>query len=88
MTKIIELHGRWSKDSNFKDAYDALDDEFDLARALIEARSAAGLSQLQLARRMKTSQSYIARRRRQGASVNGRLERRFSQRSRRGPATA
>ena len=61
MTKIIELHGRWSKDSNFKDAYDALDDEFDLARALIEARSAAGLSQLQLARRMKTSQSYIAR---------------------------
>jgi transcriptional regulator with XRE-family HTH domain len=28
---------------------------------LIEARTAAGLSQAQLARRMKTSQSYIAR---------------------------
>jgi DNA-binding XRE family transcriptional regulator len=43
------------------DAYDALGEEFDLARALIEARAAAGLSQSQLARRMKTSQSYIAR---------------------------
>ena len=36
-------------------------EEFDLARALIEARSAAGLSHSQLARRMKTSQSYTAR---------------------------
>ena len=34
--------------------------EFDLARALIEARAAAGLSQSQLAKKMKTSQSYIA----------------------------
>ena len=33
----------------------------DLARALIEARAAAGLSQSQLAKKMKTSQSYIAR---------------------------
>ena len=61
MTKISDLHGRWSKDSGYKAAYDALGEEFDLARALIEARSAAGLSQSQLARRMKTSQSYIAR---------------------------
>jgi predicted transcriptional regulator len=36
-------------------------EEFDLARALIAARTAAGLSQAQLARRMETSQSYIAR---------------------------
>ena len=61
MTKISELHRRWSKDRNYKDAYDALGEEFDLARALIEARTAAGLSQSQLARRMGTSQSYIAR---------------------------
>ena len=61
MTKMSALHRRWSKDSNYKDAYDALSEEFDLARALIEARTAAGLSQAQLARRMKTSQSYIAR---------------------------
>ncbi len=61
MTKISELHRRWSKDTDYKDGYDALAEEFDLARTLIEARTAAGLSQSQLARRMKTSQSYVAR---------------------------
>jgi transcriptional regulator with XRE-family HTH domain len=61
MTKISGLHRRWSKDADYKDAYDALGEEFDLARALIEARTAAGLSQSQLAKRMNTSQSYIAR---------------------------
>ena len=61
MTRISELHRRWSKDGDYKDAYDSLGEECDLARALIEARTAAGLSQAQLARRMKTSQSYIAR---------------------------
>ena len=61
MTRISDLHRRWSKHDDYKDTYDALGEEFDLARALIEARTAAGLSQSQLARRMKTSQSYIAR---------------------------
>jgi transcriptional regulator with XRE-family HTH domain len=61
MTKITELHRRWNKDADYKEAYDALGEEFDLARALIKARTDAGLSQSQLARRMKTSQSYIAR---------------------------
>ena len=61
MTKTSDLHRRWSKDADYKDAYDALGEEFDLARALIEARTAAGLSQSQLAKRMNTSQSYIAR---------------------------
>jgi transcriptional regulator with XRE-family HTH domain len=61
MTKISDLHRRWSKDANYNEAYDALSEEFDLTRTLIEARTAAGLSQSQLARRMGTSQSYIAR---------------------------
>ncbi len=61
MTKVKDLHRRWSKDDNYTTAYDALDEEFQLARALIEARTRAGLSQTQLARRMKTSQSYVAR---------------------------
>jgi ribosome-binding protein aMBF1 (putative translation factor) len=61
MTKISDLHRCWSVDPDYREAYDALGDEFDLARVLIEARAAAGLSQSQLARRMKTSQSYIAR---------------------------
>ena len=61
MTKVKHLHRSWSKDDSYKAAYDALDEEFQLARALIEARTRAGLSQTQLARRMKTSQSYVAR---------------------------
>lgn len=61
MTRISDLHRRWKKDGEYAEAYDALGEEFDLARALIEARAAAGLSQSQLAKKMKTSQSYIAR---------------------------
>ena len=37
MTKISDLHRRWRKDADYKAAYDALGEEFDLARALIEA---------------------------------------------------
>lgn len=47
-----DLHRRWSKGAEYKEAYDALGEEFDVAGALIEARTAAGLSQSQLARRM------------------------------------
>ena len=61
MAKVKELHRRWSKDPEYRAAYDTLDEEFGLAKALIEARTRAGLSQTQLARRMKTSQSYVAR---------------------------
>jgi len=41
--------------------YDAMADEFDMARELIAARSRAGLTQDQLAQRMGTTQSVIAR---------------------------
>lgn len=61
MTKVKDLHRGWSKDRDYRAAYEALDGEFQLARTLIEARTRAGLSQTQLARRMKTSQSYVAR---------------------------
>src|SRR5688500_13515653 len=56
-----ELHRRWSKDPTYGGGYHGLEENVDLARTLIEARTAAGRSQAQLARRMKTSQSYIAR---------------------------
>jgi ribosome-binding protein aMBF1 (putative translation factor) len=61
MTKAKTLHQKWLKESAYRAEYDALGDEFALARALIEARTRAGLTQVQLARRMKTSQSYVAR---------------------------
>jgi len=46
---------------NVRAAYDALAPQYAVARAVIEARTRAGLSQAELARRMETSQSYIAR---------------------------
>jgi ribosome-binding protein aMBF1 (putative translation factor) len=61
MTRVKDLHQGWMKDPKYKAEYEALQEEFQLARALIEARTRAGLSQAQVARRMKTSQSYVAR---------------------------
>ncbi len=61
MTKVGTLHRKWMKSPAYRAEYETLDEEFQLARLLIEARMRAGLSQPQLARRMKTSQSYIAR---------------------------
>ena len=61
MSKVGDLHGKWSRDPEYRAAYDALGPEFELARALIAVRSRAGLTQAQLARRMNTTQSVIAR---------------------------
>lgn len=52
---------RWLKEPGFKLGYDALADEYAIASALIEARKRAKLSQAQLAKKMGTSQSTIAR---------------------------
>ena len=49
------------KDKDYRKAYEELAPEFALARAVIDARVTAGLTQEQLARRMDTSQSVIAR---------------------------
>jgi DNA-binding XRE family transcriptional regulator len=49
------------KNPAFKREYDALEAEFALARELIGARAKAKLSQAQVARRMGTSQSAVAR---------------------------
>ena len=44
-----------------REAYEAMRPEFEIARAIIEARTASGLTQGDLAARMGTSQSYIAK---------------------------
>lgn len=49
------------KNPNFRRAYDALDIEFAIAQMLIEARAKAGLTQTQLAKKMGTTQSAVAR---------------------------
>jgi len=61
MTLISELKEQWMKSPAFKAEYDALEYEFSLACELIEARARAGLSQAELAQRMGTTQSAIAR---------------------------
>lgn len=48
-------------DPGYAREYNALDEEFNLASAMIAARSRAGLTQEQLAMRMKTTQAVVAR---------------------------
>ena len=61
MTRIDVLHKKWLKDREYRKAYEALEEEFALASAIMKARNRAGLSQAELARRMKTTQSTVAR---------------------------
>ena len=61
MSKVSDLHEEWGRDPEYQAAYDALQPEFELARSLIEARMGAGLTQAQLAKRMETTQSVVAR---------------------------
>jgi ribosome-binding protein aMBF1 (putative translation factor) len=61
MTTLKDLRKKWMKDPAFRKEYDALEDEFALVEAVAKARARAGLSQVELARRMKTTQSTIAR---------------------------
>jgi ribosome-binding protein aMBF1 (putative translation factor) len=56
-----ESADEWLKDPAHKAAYDALEDEFALAGALIEARSKADMTQEQVAAAMGTTQTVIAR---------------------------
>ena len=49
------------KDPAFRREYDALETEFVIARMLIETRTHTGLTQKQLTKKIKTTQSAIAR---------------------------
>ena len=60
-TTMDELFAEWRKDPAYIRQYDALEEEFALAAALIKARADAGLTQEELAQRMGTTQSAIAR---------------------------
>jgi ribosome-binding protein aMBF1 (putative translation factor) len=61
MTRIEEFHRKWSKNPDYRKAYEELEEEYALAAAILSARASAGLTQAELARKMKTSQSVIAR---------------------------
>ena len=61
MTKITDLHKQWLKRPDYKKAFDDSQAEFELARHIIQTRINSGLSQVELAKKMETSQSSIAR---------------------------
>ncbi len=58
---VSESFAKWRKDPDYRAAYEALEGEFALVRALIEARARAGLTQEEVAQRMGTTQAVIAR---------------------------
>lgn len=60
-TSLADLEKKWMKNPAFVKEYNALEDEFAIISALISARAHSGLTQAQLARKMKTTQSVIAR---------------------------
>ena len=61
MMKFNTLHKKWMKEPGYRKEYEALEEEFALMAEVAKARARSGLSQAELAKRMKTTQSTIAR---------------------------
>jgi len=61
MKKFETLKKKMLADPEVRKAYDELAPEYAIARELIKARSRAGLTQSDVAKRMGTTQSVIAR---------------------------
>jgi len=56
-----ELKKKWMKDPGFRRAYNALEPEYQIARAVIEARQKKGMTQGELAKKAGTKQPVISR---------------------------
>lgn len=61
MTKLSTLKNKWLKEPKVKSAYDAMQSEYDIAKQLITERLKAKLTQKDVAKKMKTTQSVVAR---------------------------
>jgi len=61
MTSLADLRGRLLQDPEVKTEYDRLGPIYELVGAMTEARHEAGLSQSEVAARMGTTQSAVAR---------------------------
>ena len=61
MMKLKDLKKRFMKDSEFREEYARADGEYALVEAMIRARTKANLTQSELAARIGTTQSAIAR---------------------------
>ena len=77
--KFSTLHKKWLKDPAYRKEYDALEEEFALMAEVARARLRSGLSQAELAKRMKTTQSAIARLESGRAKPSTRTLQRFAQ---------
>ena len=58
---VEESFREWRKDPKYVAAYDALEDEFAVAAALIKARGEADMTQEHVAQAMGTTQAVVAR---------------------------
>jgi ribosome-binding protein aMBF1 (putative translation factor) len=58
---VREAAERWMKNPKFVEEYEALEEEFALASALIKARGDADMTQEQVAQAMGTTQAVVAR---------------------------
>ena len=58
---VSELAEEWLKDPEFVREHEALEEEFSLVEALIDARSRSNLTQEQIAERMGTSRTAVVR---------------------------
>ena len=61
MTRLTDLKKRLMEDPEFRKEYARVDDEFELIEALVRVRTAAKLTQAELARRLGTTRSAVAR---------------------------
>lgn len=61
MIPVNKSFKKWHKDPKYLAAYDALEQEFALAAALIQARATADMTQADVAKAMGTTQAVIAR---------------------------
>ena len=61
MTNFYDFTEELKKDKDFKKEYDALEPEFSIIRAMIDARKAAGMTQKELAEKTGIAQGDISK---------------------------
>lgn len=61
MVKLKTLKEQWIKNPEFQKEYEKLKPEFEMAREFIRARISANMTQAEVANKMQTTQSAIAR---------------------------
>ncbi len=79
MTSLKELKKKWMEDPEFRGEYDAMEEEFAVAAALIDARVNAHMTQEEVAKAMGTTQAVIARLEGGGSLPSTRTLKRFAE---------